>query len=65
MIGMTLSPEAALARELDLPYAALCVSVNYAAGIKLSAQGIDFASLDVVIQEGVARAVGVVAEALR
>lgn len=65
MIGMTLSPEAALARELDLPYAALCVSVNYAAGIKLSAQGIDFASLDLVIQEGVARAVGVVAEALR
>lgn len=32
MVGMTLMPEAALARELDLPYACIALSVNWAAG---------------------------------
>ncbi len=32
VVGMTLMPEAALAREVDLPYAALAVVVNHAAG---------------------------------
>ena len=32
LVGMTGMPEAALARELDIPYAALCVVVNHAAG---------------------------------
>ena len=32
LVGMTGMPEAVLARELDLPYAALCVVVNHAAG---------------------------------
>lgn len=32
VVGMTAMPEAALARELDLPYASLCVVVNPAAG---------------------------------
>jgi 5'-methylthioinosine phosphorylase len=32
VVGMTLMPEAALARELDVPYAALAVVVNHAAG---------------------------------
>ena len=32
VVGMTLMPEAALARELDLPYAGLAVIVNHAAG---------------------------------
>jgi 5'-methylthioinosine phosphorylase len=32
VVGMTLMPEAALARELDLPYTALGVVVNHAAG---------------------------------
>ncbi|MEO8938529.1 MAG: S-methyl-5'-thioinosine phosphorylase [Burkholderiaceae bacterium] len=32
VVGMTLMPEAALARELDMPYAALAVVVNHAAG---------------------------------
>ena len=30
---MTAMPEAALARELDLPYAAVCLVVNPAAGV--------------------------------
>ncbi len=33
MVGMTGMPEAALARELDIDYACLAVSVNWAAGI--------------------------------
>lgn len=33
MVGMTSMPEAALAAELDLPYACLAVSVNWAPGI--------------------------------
>ena len=32
LVGMTGMPEAALARELGLPYAAICVVVNHAAG---------------------------------
>lgn len=36
IIGMTLMPEAALARELAICYAAVCVAVNYAAGITKS-----------------------------
>ena len=33
LVGMTGMPEAALARELSLPYAALCMIVNSAAGL--------------------------------
>ncbi len=33
VVGMTGMPEAALARELDLPYAAICMVVNAAAGL--------------------------------
>lgn len=32
MVGMTLMPEAALAAELSMAYASLCLSVNWAAG---------------------------------
>ncbi|PUA30013.1 MAG: 5'-methylthioadenosine phosphorylase [Cellvibrio sp. 79] len=33
LVGMTAMPEAALARELDVEYAALCLVVNWAAGL--------------------------------
>lgn len=33
IVGMTVMPEAALARELELPYASLALSVNWAAGL--------------------------------
>jgi 5'-methylthioinosine phosphorylase len=33
LVGMTAMPEAALARELNMDYAALCLVVNWAAGI--------------------------------
>jgi 5'-methylthioinosine phosphorylase len=45
LVGMTGMPEAALARELELPYAAICVVVNHAAGrgdsaLEVSMEGI-------------------------
>jgi 5'-methylthioinosine phosphorylase len=40
VVGMTGAPEAALARELDVPYCALCVVANWAAGTHDSAQAI-------------------------
>lgn len=65
MIGMTLYPECALARELDLPYAGICVSVNHAAGMGESKDQIDFESLHDVVAEAVKQVVVVVEEMVR
>lgn len=65
MIGMTLYPECALARELDLSYAGLCVSVNHAAGMGESAESIDFEGLKDAVAKAVLRAVDVVTEVVR
>ena len=55
IVGMTGMPEAALARELQLHYAALCPVVNQAAGRGTSSNGIDFsdvsANLEVAMQK--------------
>ena len=64
MVGMTLYPECALARELDLRYAAIAVSVNHAAGVASSSQGIAFDALGEMIKRGVDSAVSVVATTL-
>jgi 5'-methylthioinosine phosphorylase len=45
IVGMTGMPEAALARELGLNYAAVCPVVNQAAGRGDSAQGIQYESM--------------------
>ena len=55
LVGMTGMPEAALARELGLPYAAINVVANHAAGRGSSANGIHFESLEVVLQEAMGR----------
>jgi 5'-methylthioadenosine phosphorylase len=55
IVGMTGMPEAALARELELPYAALCVVANWAAGRGDSAHGIKFESLEAVLQQAMGR----------
>ena len=47
LVGMTGMPEAALARELALPYAAIAVVVNHAAGRGDSS--------DQISMEGIAR----------
>lgn len=50
LVGMTGMPEAALARELDLPYACLALVVNPAAG--KSSELITMAAIEAVIERG-------------
>jgi len=55
LVGMTGMPEAALARELDLEYAAICPIANQAAGRGNSAKGIHYedvmAGLEITMQK--------------
>ncbi len=46
IVGMTNMPEAGLARELGLPYAAICVVANWAAGRHDSVNGIHFEAIE-------------------
>lgn len=55
VVGMTGMPEAALARELDIPYAAINVVANYAAGRGNSTEHICFDTIDAVLRESMAR----------
>lgn len=55
LVGMTGMPEAGLARELELPYAALCVVSNWAAGRADSEHGIKFENLEAVLQSAMTR----------
>jgi 5'-methylthioadenosine phosphorylase len=50
MVGMTGMPEAALARELELPYAAIAVVANYAAGRAGSLAGIRMDEINATLQ---------------
>ena len=59
---MTGMPEAVLARELGLPYAAISVVANHAAGRGSSANGIRFESLEGVLQEAMSRVRAVIEE---
>ncbi|MDA8128111.1 MAG: S-methyl-5'-thioinosine phosphorylase [Betaproteobacteria bacterium] len=51
MVGMTGMPEAYLARELELCYAAVGTVINYAAGRGLSADGIQMEEIQPVLGE--------------
>ncbi len=55
MVGMTGMPEAALARELKLAYAALAVVVNPAAGRGASARSVSMEDIGRVIEETMAK----------
>ena len=55
IVGMTGMPEAALARELETPYAAMCVVANWAAGRAESREGIAFENIEAVLQLSMAR----------
>ena len=55
MVGMTGMPEASLARELGLCYAAMAVVVNYAAGRADSATGIRMSDINAVSRVALAR----------
>jgi 5'-methylthioadenosine phosphorylase len=55
LVGMTGMPEAALARELGLPYAAICVVVNHAAGRGDSAKEISLERIAAVLESAIDR----------
>jgi 5'-methylthioinosine phosphorylase len=55
LVGMTGMPEAALARELALPYATLAVVANHAAGIGSSTQSISMPDIGKVLDATMAR----------
>ncbi|MBI4938716.1 MAG: S-methyl-5'-thioinosine phosphorylase [Nitrosomonadales bacterium] len=55
MVGMTGMPEAALAKELGLTYAAIAVVVNHAAGRGSSKDGVRMESINAVAQPAMAR----------
>jgi len=55
VVGMTGMPEAALARELELDYAAITVIANSAAGRADSLHGIRLEQIEQVLQESLAR----------
>jgi len=63
MVGMTGMPEAALARELQLPYAAIAVVVNHAAGRGDSRASISLPRIEEVLGEAMIR-VGRIIETL-
>jgi 5'-deoxy-5'-methylthioadenosine phosphorylase len=55
LVGMTGMPEAALARELELDYAAIAVVVNHAAGRGDSAQAISLAGIQHTLEGAMER----------
>ena len=55
VVGMTGMPEAVLARELDLEYAAIAVVANYAAGRGESARGISLERIGAMLEEAMGR----------
>jgi len=64
MVGMTGMPEAALARELGLGYAAIAVVVNPAAGRGASAHSVSLDEIARVVEEGMGRVRLIVANAV-
>lgn len=65
LIGMTGMPEAALAREAGLDYAALAVVVNHAAGRGDSALAISLSEIEEVMRAAITRASRVLEVAVR
>ncbi len=55
LVGMTGMPEAALARELELPYAALAVVANHAAGMGESRERISLEAIDATLRQAMDR----------
>jgi 5'-deoxy-5'-methylthioadenosine phosphorylase len=55
IVGMTGMPEAALARELDIPYAAIGVVANAAAGVGQSANSISLDAITQVLDDAMRR----------
>lgn len=61
LVGMTGMPEAALARELSLHYAHLCVVSNWAAGCGNSVNAISHAAIDNTLDNSIGRVQNIIA----
>ena len=61
LVGMTGMPEAALARELSLRYAHLCVVSNWAAGCGDSVNTISHAAIDATLDDSIGRVQKIIA----
>lgn len=61
LVGMTTMPEAALARELAIPYASLAVSVNWAAG---KGSGDIHAEIEQSVANGMSKVMKIISELL-
>lgn len=62
MVGMTGMPEAALARELDISYAAICPVANYAAGRGDSLHAIDYEEVVANVNQTMVRVRKIIAQ---
>jgi 5'-methylthioinosine phosphorylase len=62
IVGMTGMPEAILAHELGIHYAALCPVVNPAAGRGDSSQGINFADISANLERTMQKVCGLIEE---
>jgi 5'-methylthioinosine phosphorylase len=60
LVGMTGMPEAALARELELPYAHICVVANWAAGRGDSKSAISHDAIEATMRASVARVANII-----
>ena len=65
LVGMTGMPEAALARELELPYAALAVVANHAAGKGDSRTAISLEAIDATLRQAMDRVRRILAQFVR
>ena len=65
LVGMTGMPEAVLARELDIPYAAINVVANYAAGRGDSAEGISFDAIQGILEQSMAQVRTIIEQMVR
>jgi 5'-methylthioadenosine phosphorylase len=64
MVGMTTLPEASLAREMELSYATLALSMNHAAGRGSSADGIKLEDAEAVLKIGMEKIRAILAKAV-
>ncbi|MSQ58418.1 MAG: S-methyl-5'-thioinosine phosphorylase [Betaproteobacteria bacterium] len=64
MVGMTGMPEAALAREIGLPYAAVAVVANHAAGRADSESGVHLDAIHAILKDALRQVRGVIEQLL-
>ena len=65
LVGMTGMPEAVLAREAELPYAALAVVANYAAGKGNAKDAVPLETVGVVLEEAMGRVLAILGQTVR